>query len=161
MQSISVDQPSTQPSHARGLSQSWIITGGVRAASRDNGPVLLPRTPGTYTLVLASAVTARIRVGRLGVLQLRPGHYVYVGSGRASPLAHRLLAEICPIGLGLVPQRSPLRTLLGGTTEGHPRHDRPDGRLRKFGLPVRGAPVRVGERRPRDSSDRKSTRLNS
>ena len=42
--------------------------------------MLLPRTPGSYALVLASAITARIIVGRLGVLKLQPGHYVYVGS---------------------------------------------------------------------------------
>jgi len=39
-----------------------------------------PPASGTYALVLASAVTARIRVGRLGVLPLQPGQYVYVGS---------------------------------------------------------------------------------
>jgi hypothetical protein len=99
--------------------------------------VLLPRTPGTYALVLASAITARIRVGRLGVLPLQPWHYVYVGSGGKSPLAYRLHAEIHPIGLGLVLLRSPLRARLGDATEGHPRRDRPDARLRKFGLPVR------------------------
>jgi Uri superfamily endonuclease len=36
--------------------------------------------PGTYALVLASTKSAPIRVGRLGILQLQPGFYVYVGS---------------------------------------------------------------------------------
>jgi len=36
--------------------------------------------PGTYALVLACQKTGRVRIGRLGVLALPPGFYVYVGS---------------------------------------------------------------------------------
>ena len=36
--------------------------------------------PGTYALVLRSSSTRAIRIGRLGVLALRPGYYVYIGS---------------------------------------------------------------------------------
>ncbi len=45
----------------------------------ENGSVI-PDVPGTYALVLACAVANRIRIGRLGLLRLRPGSYVYVGS---------------------------------------------------------------------------------
>lgn len=53
-----------------------------------------PQT-GTYVLVLASTKAAPIRVGRLGILQLQPGFYVYVGSahgpgGLRARLAHHL-----------------------------------------------------------------------
>jgi Uri superfamily endonuclease len=41
---------------------------------------MLPSASGTYILVLRSAATGRIRIGRLGTLQLRPGYYVYIGS---------------------------------------------------------------------------------
>jgi Uri superfamily endonuclease len=51
--------------------------------------------PGTYALVLSSAVPALIRVGRLGSLRLHPGFYVYIGSahgpgGLRARLAHHL-----------------------------------------------------------------------
>jgi Uri superfamily endonuclease len=36
--------------------------------------------PGTYALVLSCTSNARIRVGRLGTMQLQCGYYVYVGS---------------------------------------------------------------------------------
>ena len=36
--------------------------------------------PGTYALVLAAAKRQRISVGRLGIFDVRPGFYVYVGS---------------------------------------------------------------------------------
>jgi Uri superfamily endonuclease len=35
---------------------------------------------GTYVIVLASRTAGRVRVGKLGTFQLRPGFYVYVGS---------------------------------------------------------------------------------
>lgn len=40
--------------------------------------------PGTYALVLACQKTGRVRIGRLGVLALPPGFYVYVGSAFGS-----------------------------------------------------------------------------
>ena len=48
---------------------------------------------GTYALILASAETRRLRIGRLGDLAVRPGWYVYVGSafgpgGVGARLAH-------------------------------------------------------------------------
>lgn len=36
--------------------------------------------PGTYVLVLRSDVSQSVQVGRWGVLQVRPGYYLYVGS---------------------------------------------------------------------------------
>jgi Uri superfamily endonuclease len=39
-----------------------------------------PHSPGTYALILRSAATRRIGIGRLGTLQLRPGYYIYIGS---------------------------------------------------------------------------------
>ena len=41
--------------------------------------VIQPK-PGTYALVLFCASSARIRVGRLGTMQLQRGYYVYLGS---------------------------------------------------------------------------------
>jgi Uri superfamily endonuclease len=42
----------------------------------------LEARPGTYALVLVSGGRRRVRVGRLGWLDLEPGCYVYVGSAR-------------------------------------------------------------------------------
>ena len=42
----------------------------------------LPDGPGAYVLVLACSRPRRVRVGALGVLAFRPGHYLYVGSAR-------------------------------------------------------------------------------
>ena len=42
--------------------------------------MLIDPQPGTYALILYSNSTARIRIGRLGVMQLQRGYYVYVGS---------------------------------------------------------------------------------
>jgi Uri superfamily endonuclease len=36
--------------------------------------------PGTYALVLQSHTRARARIGRWGHLNIKPGHYIYVGS---------------------------------------------------------------------------------
>ena len=49
--------------------------------------------PGTYALVLECQQTGTVRIGRLGVLELQPGFYVYVGSafgpgGLASRIQH-------------------------------------------------------------------------
>ncbi len=55
----------------------------------DRAPAL--NKPGTYALVLACQKTGRVRIGRLGVLALQPGFYVYVGSAFGSGgLAARL-----------------------------------------------------------------------
>lgn len=40
----------------------------------------LPPTPGTYVLILEARRRRRIQVGRLGELEVLPGHYLYVGS---------------------------------------------------------------------------------
>ena len=40
----------------------------------------LPSLPGTYALVLRFSSGLEIVVGRLGVLAVQPGFYVYVGS---------------------------------------------------------------------------------
>jgi len=47
--------------------------------SGDNG-LVIPAAPGTYALALRCGSRRSVRIGRLGVLQLRPGWYVYVGS---------------------------------------------------------------------------------
>lgn len=39
-----------------------------------------PSTPGNYLLELVSRRSCRVRIGRLGFLQLVPGHYYYTGS---------------------------------------------------------------------------------
>jgi len=41
---------------------------------------VFPDAPGTYALLLRCASCRRVSIGRLEVLQLRPGWYVYVGS---------------------------------------------------------------------------------
>ena len=53
----------------------------------------IPAERGTYVLVLACGQAGRLRVGRLGSLDLRRGFYLYVGSalgpgGLAARLAH-------------------------------------------------------------------------
>jgi Uri superfamily endonuclease len=55
----------------------------ARSYSSDNG-LVLPDAPGTYALLLRCASCRRVSIGRLGVLQLRPGWYVYVGSAFAT-----------------------------------------------------------------------------
>jgi len=57
-----------------------------------------PAAAGTYVLVLRSRRSARLPIGRLGVLALRPGHYLYVGSafglgGLAARVARHLRAD--------------------------------------------------------------------
>jgi Uri superfamily endonuclease len=42
----------------------------------------IPRSPGTYLLVLHLDTDRAIRVGRLGEFHFRAGYYVYVGSAR-------------------------------------------------------------------------------
>ena len=43
-----------------------------------------PRAPGTYALILACHRNSRIRIGRLGSMQLRSGYFVYIGSAFGS-----------------------------------------------------------------------------
>jgi Uri superfamily endonuclease len=43
------------------------------------GIVIEPK-PGTYALILSCASNARLQIGRLGIIQLQCGYYVYVGS---------------------------------------------------------------------------------
>ena len=57
--------------------------------------------PGTYALVLISDRSEALTIGKLGVLQMRPGYYVYVGSalgpgGLKSRIAHHLKAATRP-----------------------------------------------------------------
>jgi Uri superfamily endonuclease len=40
----------------------------------------IPSSPGTYALILFCPRTRRIKVGKLGVFDVRPGWYAYVGS---------------------------------------------------------------------------------
>lgn len=44
----------------------------------------LPTSGATYVLICAARVPAHVRVGRLGVLALQAGGYVYVGSALGS-----------------------------------------------------------------------------
>lgn len=55
----------------------------------------MTKEPGTYTLVLRAVASQTIQIGRLGVLQVQPGYYVYVGSafgpgGLGARLGHHL-----------------------------------------------------------------------
>ncbi|MGD0094390.1 MAG: GIY-YIG nuclease family protein, partial [Planctomycetota bacterium] len=43
-------------------------------------PETLDSRPGTYALVLECRDEKRIRIGRIGTLNMRPGFYIYVGS---------------------------------------------------------------------------------
>lgn len=54
------------------------------------------RDPGTYALVIALEVGLRLRIGKLGIHNLPPGYYVYVGSalgGLAGRLRRHLRSE--------------------------------------------------------------------
>jgi Uri superfamily endonuclease len=54
------------------------------------------RDGGTYALVIALGVGLRLRIGRLGIRNLPPGYYVYVGSalgGLSSRLRRHLGSE--------------------------------------------------------------------
>jgi Uri superfamily endonuclease len=50
------------------------------SATDRTAAINLTRAPGTYALILENARPARLAVGRLGSIELRPGFYVYVGS---------------------------------------------------------------------------------
>jgi Uri superfamily endonuclease len=54
------------------------------------------RDSGTYALVIALKVGIRLRIGKLGIYNLPPGYYVYVGSalgGLSGRLRHHLRSE--------------------------------------------------------------------
>lgn len=60
---------------------------------REPSLTFIPSEPGTYILLLQAKSSCRVPVGRLGVLDLQPGFYVYVGSalglgGLRGRLAH-------------------------------------------------------------------------
>ena len=42
--------------------------------------MIIEPKPGTYALILSCASNARIQIGRLGVMHLQRGYYVYLGS---------------------------------------------------------------------------------
>ncbi len=42
--------------------------------------MVIESKPGTYALILFCASNARIQIGRLGIMQLQRGYYVYLGS---------------------------------------------------------------------------------
>ena len=50
------------------------------SATDGTAAINLTRAPGAYALILENARSARLDVGRLGSIELRPGFYVYVGS---------------------------------------------------------------------------------
>ena len=57
----------------------------------------IPRLPGTYALLFHLRRAVTITVGALGVLHLKPGFYVYVGSARGSGgLAARIGRHLRP-----------------------------------------------------------------
>lgn len=74
----------------------------------------LPRAAGTYILVLRARQAGEVQIGRLGLLRMQPGWYLYTGSafgpgGLRGRLAHHLrptarprwhidyLRAICPV----------------------------------------------------------------
>jgi Uri superfamily endonuclease len=73
--------------------------GGIDPMTRleASGPeaIGIERRPGTYVVVLQTAVPVQVRIGALGMLELRNGVYLYVGSafgpgGVAARCAHHL-----------------------------------------------------------------------
>jgi Uri superfamily endonuclease len=42
--------------------------------------MVLERKPGTYALILHCPMAALLQIGRVGVMRLNPGYYVYLGS---------------------------------------------------------------------------------
>jgi len=55
--------------------------------------MIIEPKPGTYALVLSCASTARIQVGRLGMMQLQRGYYVYLGSALGPGGLHARIAH--------------------------------------------------------------------
>ena len=60
------------------LLEVYFTRGG--SETRNSTEMTIEPKPGTYALVLSCTSNARIRVGRLGMMQLQRGYYVYVGS---------------------------------------------------------------------------------
>ena len=56
----------------------------MTAAAYKAESAALPAAAGTYVLVMQSRKAARIKIGRLGTLDLQPGFYLYVGSAQGS-----------------------------------------------------------------------------
>jgi Uri superfamily endonuclease len=54
----------------------------TRAGSeiRNGTEMTIEPKPGTFALILSCGTNARIRIGRLGTMQLQCGYYVYLGS---------------------------------------------------------------------------------
>ena len=48
--------------------------------TRTEGGGALPAKPGAYALVLGCRFAGRVRIGRRGEMEVRPGWYVYAGS---------------------------------------------------------------------------------
>jgi Uri superfamily endonuclease len=62
---------------------------------------MFPPDTGTYILILHLSVPARLRIGRLGVLDFPAGHHAYVGSafgsgGLRGRLKHHLFPAAKP-----------------------------------------------------------------
>jgi Uri superfamily endonuclease len=55
--------------------------------------MIIEPKPGTYALILSCARSARIRVGRLGGMQLQRGYYVYLGSALGPGGLHARIAH--------------------------------------------------------------------
>ncbi len=58
-------------------------------------------TPGTYALILEAPARTRIRIGRLGEIDVWPGYYLYVGSafgsgGVAARVGHHVRPALRP-----------------------------------------------------------------
>ena len=56
---------------------------------------LMYSLPGTYTLILFSAIRKPVKIGKLGILSVKPGFYAYIGSafgpgGLQARLTHHL-----------------------------------------------------------------------
>jgi Uri superfamily endonuclease len=64
----------------------------------------LPRQGGTYVLVLEPLTAGVVPVGRLGVLHLQPGRYLYVGSAQGPGGLRARLARHVRSMLGHVPR---------------------------------------------------------
>jgi len=75
--------------------ESTAKTRGETMNGREEPTGLGEKRPGTYALLLRSAASGRVALGRHGVLAVRCGWYVYVGSARGpgglrARLAHHL-----------------------------------------------------------------------
>ena len=61
--------------------------------------MIMHSRPGTYTLILSSSIEKPVSIGKLGILHLNPGFYVYIGSAFGpGGLKARLKHHINPSG---------------------------------------------------------------